>query len=202
MMRVNNKIESGGMGNDDTDIEGSRRLVNTFKEHVPPTSFKKILNPGAGAGGETRALIDAGYEVTGLSFGVDNLRLGKEKYNVVLFQADMHDVPFESGCFDGIFATQTFEHALSPWMLVIEWRRLLRDGGRVFVDVPSPSEGSMETIWHTNVLYTDQIRSFFMKSGFKEVETGLPDYKHIFEKIPDGEFEKWGYVRFIIEAFG
>jgi SAM-dependent methyltransferase len=50
--------------------------------------------------------------------------------------ADAHAVPFATGSFDCIFASEVVEHLSSPQIFVSEVRRLLVPGGKVVLTVP------------------------------------------------------------------
>lgn len=202
LLAIPKKEETGGKGDDDTSDDGMNPFIEMFKHHVPPDKYQTILNVGAGSGVETNMLIEAGYEPVGITYGKDNLEIAKERYNIILVEMDMHSLELPANLFDGIFSVQTFEHAFSPWLHILEMRRVLKDGGRILIDVPDARDYVMqETIWHTSVLYPDQIRALFTKAGFNEV-TDL-SVKHrttfIFEKIPDGKFKMWDYVQHIMK---
>lgn len=196
------KVESGGAGNDYGPIEDFKEFVDLFAKHCPPEKqYKRVLNIGAGAGGETRLLVDAGYDVMGITLGRDNVSIAKEKYGIELIEMDMHYLNFRPNSFDSIFMIQTQEHALSSWIFALEMRFILRPCGRIFTDLPTPDNPEMlKTIWHTEVLYSDQMLWLMWKAGFKlVVDKSIENrYKYIFEKIPNGVFDRWGYVRHIM----
>ncbi|KKK58076.1 hypothetical protein LCGC14_3048060, partial [marine sediment metagenome] len=178
-------------------------LITAFKELCPPDKFNYVLNIGAGAGVETKLLMDQGYTVLGITYGRDNINYAKKNYGIDLKEIDMHDLDFPIGMFDATFSVQSFEHAFSAWWHILEMRRILRDGGRVFFDVPSPGNDELlRTIWHTESLYDNQIDALFWKAGFKKIDNENLDniYTFCFEKLPDDSFEMWGYVKYIMEA--
>lgn len=200
LLNIARKAETGGRGVDKTRKEAFVPFVETFAEYAPPEKFQFILDVGAGCGSESSALMGKGYKVIGITFGEDNIKYAKEHFGIDLLEMDMHNLQFPDGYFDGAFMIQTFEHAFSPWLFIIELRRVLRDGGRVFLDVPDPDDEEMlKTIWHTSVLYPNQIKALFWKAGFKEVVDLSQKHRlaFLFEKIPDGEFKMWGYVKHI-----
>lgn len=197
---IANKVESGGKGTDKSPIEGFIDYVNEFKKYCPPEKYKKVLNIGSGGGAESKLLVDAGYDVVSTTLGKDNVTYAKEEFNIETMEFDMHYLNFEPDSFDAIFMIQTQEHALAQWIFMLEMYFVLRDGGRVYTDLPSPKGGVMlRTIWHTCVLYPDQWRALFWKAGFKEVQdSSHPDrYRFIMEKLPKGKFEMWSYVQHI-----
>jgi SAM-dependent methyltransferase len=149
--------------------------------------------------------LEAGYNPVGITFGRDNIEIANKKYFIKLHEMDMHNLLFPENYFDGVFSIQTFEHAFSPWLHILEMRRVLRAWGRVFIDVPDPDDQVMlETIWHISVLYPNQIKALFEKAGFREVKDLTVKHRlaFCFEKLPDAheEFKLWGYVKHIMEA--
>ena len=201
LLKIPNKIESDGVGTDTTDPEGMRQIVELFKKVAPPETHKQILDIGAGDGTETNLLEEVGYEVIGITYGRENIRYALKKYEIMLVEMDMHDLKFPDEHFDGIFTVQSFEHAFAPWLVIIEMRRVLRDGGIVLIDVPDANDQAMlDTIWHTNVLFPNQIHTLFKKAGFKLRKDFTEKHRNsmFFEKLPDGEFEMWGYVHWLM----
>ena len=200
-LSIANKIETGGLGNDDQPIESFEEFVRIFAKFCPPDKYPRVLNIGAGAGAETKLLKDAGYDVVAITLGKDNIKIGKDKYSVNLNEMDMHYLQFEPESFDAIFMIQTQEHALSSWIFALEMRFVLRVGGRIFTDLPSPvNPDMMKTIWHTEVLYPDQIEILMSKAGFSNIVGNLGShdrYRYIFEKLPPGTFETWWYLQHI-----
>jgi len=203
MLQIPRKVETGGKGTDTTTKRTMIPFIETFKKYCPSEKYNFVLDVGAGDGLETLLLKHAGYNVLGITFGVENIKKGKEAHGVELLEMDMHDLAFAPELFDAVFSVQTFEHTFSPWLHILELRRVLRDGGRVFIDVPDPDDQEMlDTIWHTSVLYPNQIKALFKKAGFKEVDDLSQKHRlgFIFEKIPDGEFEMWGYIKYIMKG--
>jgi ubiquinone/menaquinone biosynthesis C-methylase UbiE len=50
--------------------------------------------------------------------------------------ADGHHLPFADASFDAVFSNAVLEHVERPWIVAEEIWRVLRPGGRVFVNVP------------------------------------------------------------------
>jgi len=202
LLRIPRKAETGGKGLDEAPVENFVPFVEVFAQYCPLDKYQHILDVGAGCGSETKVLLDNGYKVIGITFGEDNIKYAKEKYGIELLEMDFHNLEFSDNFFDGVFMIQTFEHAFSPWLFIIELRRVLRDGGRVFLDTINPDDEEMlKTIWHTNVLYPKQIRALFWKAGFKEVTSGFHENRLVlvFEKLPDDQFEMHIYIKQILE---
>jgi len=204
LLNIPRKVETGGRGVDESPPDAFIPFVETFKQYAPPEEYPRILDIGAGCGAETWVLMNAGYDVVGITFGEDNIKYAKERYGVELIEMDMHNLLFPDNSFDSIFMVQTFEHAFAPWLFIIEMRRVLRNHGKVFLDVPDPDDEEMlYTIWHTSVLYPNQIKALFWKAGFREVVDLSKKHRlaFLFEKLPDGQFEMWGYVKYIMTSY-
>jgi len=178
-------------------------FVKLFTEYCPPEQFPNVLDIGAGEGLETLALMKYPYT------GVDALNLGEhidDNIPGLSINLDMHNLrplistisELDLALYDAIFTLQTFEHALAPLMVILECRKVLRDGGRIFIDVPDPDDPAMlETMQHSSVLYANQWKALFTKAGFKIVAD--LSVKHrlqmFFEKLPDGSFPTWERIK-------
>jgi len=194
------KVETGGLGNDHSDIEGLKYYVEEFSDYMPSNKYNNVLALGCGDGGECKLLVDKGYKVTGITMGIDNIKMAKQLYNLDLIETDMNMLNFPYNTFDAIFSVQSFEHVLSPFITCIELWRILRPGGRVYVDVPDPDDDSMYAgLWHTNLLYARQIKKMFEMCGFMEIKDFSVKHRlrFIFEKLPIEKVEKWNYLRYI-----
>jgi SAM-dependent methyltransferase len=206
-LAIQKKAETGGKGVDEEPLETFTHYIEKIKAAMPPDKYPFILEVGAGAGDETKALMDAGYRVVGITFGEDNIKRAEEKYGIKLLEMDMHNLQFPEKYFDGAVIIHTFEHALAPHMVVGELRYVLRDGGRVYVAVPDPDAEHVKTVWHTNLLNKEQIIEIFRYWGFREISGGelqgkcdRDKYEFVFEKLPDDHPDfrhKWGYIQHI-----
>jgi len=206
-LAIHKKAETGGRGVDTEPVETFFHYVEKVKEIMPPDKYPKLLEVGAGAGDETKAFMDAGYEVTGITFGIDNIKYAKEKYGITLLEIDMHDLPpFWKNTFDGAIVIHTLEHALAPIVVIGELYFVLKDYGRVYVAVPDPNAEQSKVIWHTSLLYPEQVKYYFEYWGFKTIRSGethgrqgWDKYEFAFEKLPPGhpDFKNWGYLQHI-----
>jgi SAM-dependent methyltransferase len=124
--------------------ESRRRMVRvTAALPSPPAT---VLDLGVGTGRELPALLDAGYAPTGIDVSRAMLeRCARRARPIPLVHADfwVERLPFEAGTFDAAVALHgTLAHppdagALSR--LANELARVVRVGGRLVVEVPSPA---------------------------------------------------------------
>jgi SAM-dependent methyltransferase len=199
-MCIAHKIETHGMNVDHAPVESYQKWVELLHEHAHPDEYPKLLDIGAGCGAEARAFRDAGYEVTAIGLGKENIEHALEVHNVYIHEMDMHHLsfyPFE--IYDLAILIQTFEHALAPFVVVGEVFNALKPGGRVLIDIPGPQREDMHTIWHTNLMFPCQVNSLFELWGFKRIYQSTEGFTMIFEKRPVEEIEKWGYLQYIVK---
>jgi SAM-dependent methyltransferase len=203
---INYKIETGGLGNDEQPLENYAHYINDILLYMPLNSFKRILDIGAGAGDETKALLDAGYEPIGITIGPDNVKSALDRYKIKLLEEDMHCLRFPKDYFDAVILIHTYEHSYASNILLGELYHVLRDYGRVYVAVPDPEAEESKTIWHVNLRLDWQIIEEFQYWGFKLINVDQDKqrrdkYTFVFEKLPAGDpdFTNYGYLQHIIK---
>jgi SAM-dependent methyltransferase len=111
-----------------------------------PAPPGRVLVLGVGTGRELPALLDAGYEPTGLDASREMLaRCARRARPVPLVEADFYEspLPFADTSFDAAVALHgTLAHPPSlqaMGVLAGELARIVRPGGRVLAEVPSPA---------------------------------------------------------------
>ncbi len=102
---------------------------------------KKILEIGAGMGGDSIYLTKEGAKVTALDFTKEALWAVKDnaqKAGVVIatIRADARKIPLPDQTFDIVFHQGFLEHFTKPLEIVREQVRVLKKGGYLVVDVP------------------------------------------------------------------
>lgn len=206
-LAVSYKVESGGVGADVAPEGEFNHYVDKMLKVMPPSKYPKLLNVGAGAGQETKAFLEAGYQVTGTTIGNDNIAYAKNHLGIELLDVEMHDLPFSEGEFDAAVAIHIFEHSFAPMIFLGELYFVLKDWARVFVVMPDPKLEMTHTIWHTNLLPPEVTKYFWNYWGFKLVEfddtmttrKGWDKYMFVFDKLPKNhpEFKMWGYLQHV-----
>jgi SAM-dependent methyltransferase len=124
--------------------ESRRRMARVVAALPSPPAT--VLDLGVGTGRELPALLDAGYAPTGLDVSRAMIdRCARRARPIPLLRADFwtERLPFESGAFDaavalhGTLAHPPDEGALER--LGIELARVVRGGGRLVIEAPSPA---------------------------------------------------------------
>jgi SAM-dependent methyltransferase len=121
-------------------ISYTPQIIDTLRAHIDLQGCR-ILEIGAGTGGNSSALASLGAAVTALDLVwpalqriVTTGRKAGVGFDVV--QGDAWHLPFRSGSFDLIFHQGFLEHFAAPRGLVREQRRVLRKTGYILIDVP------------------------------------------------------------------
>jgi len=74
---------------------------------------------------------------------------------------------------DFVFASHCFEHSIFPLFVAIEWVRLLKDGGYLFVEYPdlsAPQEQERMTLHHVSCLSPEFTTHLFKKCGMSLID--------------------------------
>jgi ubiquinone/menaquinone biosynthesis C-methylase UbiE len=102
-------------------------------------SGERVMEAGCGTGRAFATLSQAGAQAVGVDLSSGMLRQASSRFDQVnsprLVQADALMLPFLAAAFDALFAAFTLELFDTPDipLVVAEWKRVLRPGGRLVV---------------------------------------------------------------------
>ncbi len=96
----------------------------------------QALDIGAGAGGNTRVLSDAGWSATALEFSDAGVELARAR-GLEVVQGDAREIPFADDYFGLVVAYDVLEHIHEDDQVVAEIARVVRPGGKVLIAVPA-----------------------------------------------------------------
>lgn len=164
------------------------------KENLKPEL--RVLDAGCGDGqwGEISQLISSHPFVVGIDESEESLKRNTTIKR--LFKGDLHQLPFGSSEFDLVICRSVFEHLESPQKVIVEFKRVLSDQGKVIIYTQNRSnpimflssimpvwlrkilkrlimredcdEGTYKTYYKCNT--KSRFHQLFYKEGFKEVE--------------------------------
>lgn len=146
----------------------------------------KTLLLGVGTGRETLVAKDIGLDAVGttlgsrnIDFGINYLGLDPSEHLECLNEA----LPFANDSFDIVAGFQVFEHAMSPFMFLLEQNRVLRTNGKLLLEWPPADQFSMEDNPHHQICYSPgQAYALFQKAGFREIKMYYDDMTPIPEE--------------------
>lgn len=126
----------------------------------------EILDVGCGTGW----LADHFPRYTGIDAAPEAVATAVSKgRSVVRGDVDAR-LPFDDASFDGVVLKDLLEHVADPVALVLEVRRVLRPGGRVFASSPDAQRWVWDDYTHRRPFTRKSLRLLFADQGL-EVET-------------------------------
>ena len=124
------------------------------------------LDLGAGSGGNTSLLTDAGYHAVALERHPVAAQVARSRGLAVL-EGDGHRLPFADATFDLVLACDVLEHLDDDLAAVQEVRRVLRPGGRLLLTVPADP-----TLWSAHDVALDHRRRYTRQTLSAVLEEG------------------------------
>ncbi len=128
--------------NSDSHIMAKQR--NEFKELLPKG---RILDVGCGTGRDARWFSENGYDVTGVDYSANMLKIArKEAPKADFLKKDMRNLGFDRDSFDGIWCVGSLHHVDNPdaKFILLELNLFLRRGGIIYVSVKEGEGQTME----------------------------------------------------------
>jgi SAM-dependent methyltransferase len=130
----------------DYDLWRDDELRNQFLDHFNPDSVKgkNVLDFGCGSGRLSFLMVELGAKrVDALDLDPDNLEraariLATENLDLAYepqfkLAANAKEIPYPDQSFDIILCFDVVEHIMKPDLILREWQRVLRPGGKVYV---------------------------------------------------------------------
>lgn len=127
-----------------------------------------ILDCGTGPGTIAMMLAESGYNMTGVDLSENMLSYARQNaksagLSIAFKQGDLESIPFPDNAFDGAVSRHVLWTTLHPEVVLKEWYRILKPGGRlVYVDGNwYRNEGTMKRkIWMILSMITVMITEF------------------------------------------
>jgi SAM-dependent methyltransferase len=101
---------------------------------LPPSG--RVLGAGAGRGGISLLLANAGYDVISLDLHPEHFKAEE----LICTRSDFGErLSFEECSFDVVIAVEVIEHLEAPWIFCSEALRVIKNSGRVVISSPNVS---------------------------------------------------------------
>ena len=175
---IYSELEEGNFHNGLIEHVTNRYLKNLNKD-------VKILDVGCGPGVFMDFAKKLGFtNIAGVTLGEEDVQKCREKGHIVI-EADISDVPLDNESQDLIWSRHSLEHSPYPLFTLLEYNRLLKMNGLLYVEVPAPDidRNHEWTPNHFSILGSNMWRSLFRQTGFdleihEVLELPLVDQSH------------------------
>lgn len=135
-----------------------------FLDLIPMGNFETIADLGSGPGHQAKFFYEKGKTVTCIDF------LQPKYPELNHLKADLTNIPASDATFDAAWSHHCLEHIHNPIGALIEWNRILRADGWLFLTVPqigmSVSSGHINNYNIPLLIYHLSIAGFSCKSGY------------------------------------
>lgn len=184
-----NSEDAGGESYGKWEYDRGESTVTLYYPHFSAEDIfagKDVLDVGCGEGG--KAIYYAAHGAASV-VGIDTVEeyseksarlakhLGVSSFSFVT--ASALSLPFEDESFDSVIMSDFFEHVSNPEAALSEAMRVLRSGGRLFINFPP--------YFHPYGAHlSDAISIPWVHLFFRE-KTLIPAYKALIEELPDKE---------------
>lgn len=188
-LRLGNKFTSllstqNGMDTDDYCITDGNK-VETYLKDVPKGS--KVLLLGTGTGREVLVAKEMGFKAVGTTLGSRNVYFGCIHLGLSeteLIECANEVMPFGDNQFDVVAGFQVFEHAMNPFLFLMEVRRVLKYGGKMIMEWPPAEDFHMGSNPHHQICYAPgQAESLLQKACFENIKS----YYSNMQPVPEEE---------------
>ena len=149
--------------------------TDMVKQYVDPLNLPKdahILDLGCGPGYFLDEMKDRGYtNVIGVTLAPEDIALCQGKGHTIK-QYDISFLPQKDGYYDEsvdfIFLRHALEHSPYPIFSLIEYNRLLKQGSRIYIEVPQPDCERRHEFSpnHYSVFGKNQLVALLQRTGF------------------------------------
>ena len=158
-------VIQNGMDTDDYCVSDNNK-IETYLSKFPKNS--RVLILGTGTGREVLVAKELGFDVVGTTLGSRNIYFGEKMLGLEqeeLIECANEVLPFEDQSFDVIAGFQVFEHAMNPFLFLMEMRRVLKYGGHLILEWPPAEDYHMAHNPHHQICYCPgQADSLFQKA--------------------------------------
>lgn len=149
--------------------------TDVVKQYIDPLNIPKnakILDLGCGPGYFLDEMKVREYtDVTGVTLSSSDIKICEDKGHKIK-QYDLSFLPQKDGYYDEsvdfIFLRHALEHSPYPIFSLIEYNRVLKQGGRIYIEVPQP-DCDRKHEWnlnHYSIFGQNQLAALLQRTGF------------------------------------
>ena len=112
-----------------------QRLLRFVSERVTPAG--KLIDIGAASCVFAKFANDAGFDAVACDYSDEALAYGREHYQVTTLQSPAEKIDAPDDSFDVVTIFHTIEHLPDPMQVLRELHRILKPGGKIFLETPN-----------------------------------------------------------------
>lgn len=163
------------------------------KSYVDPLNLAKdatILDLGCGPGYFLDEMKSRGFtNLVGVTLSPGDVKLCEDKGHTIK-KYDLSFIPQKDGYYDEsvdfIFLRHALEHSPYPIFSLMEYNRILKQGGRLYIEVPAPDCDRQHEFNpnHYSILGQNQLAALLVRTGFNIEKFNNLEFDL---NVPDGE---------------
>jgi ubiquinone/menaquinone biosynthesis C-methylase UbiE len=149
-------------------MEIINKITPNFARHYIKDKSVKILDVGCGQGYACQKFKALGFEnITAITLSDEDVKATKER-GFECYKMDMSFLDFTDKTFDILWVRHALEHSPFPYLTLLEFNRVLQDGGNAYIEVPKPDTPRVleHRRNHYSILGKKMWSSLFIRSGF------------------------------------
>lgn len=145
------------------------------EKYIDPLDLKKdalIMDLGCGPGYFLDEMKDRGYtNLVGVTLSPGDIRLCESKGHKIQ-KYDLSFLPQKDGYYDEsvdfIFLRHALEHSMWPFISLMEYNRVLKQFGKIYIEVPAPDceRGHEFNLNHYSIMGERQLVALLQRAGF------------------------------------
>jgi SAM-dependent methyltransferase len=164
------------------------QVVTDYIDTLNLPKDAKILDLGCGPGYFLDEMKSRGYtDVTGVTLSPGDVKLCEDKGHKIK-RYDLSFIPQKDGYYDEsvdfVFLRHALEHSPYPIFSLMEYNRIMKQGGKIYIEVPAPDCDRMHefNLNHYSILGQNQLAALLTRTGFNidkfnnlEFDLNVPD---------------------------
>lgn len=144
-------------------FEYHEKIIDAAIENfVNGKPFTDVLDVGFGTGYSLKKFKEKGLKVTGISLDDSEVQ-GMRFQGFDVRKMDMAFLDFPDNSFDLVWCRHTLEHSVMPFIALMEFKRVLRNEGYLYIEIPADSGIHINNKNHYSMFSDHVWQSLFKK---------------------------------------
>jgi len=160
------------MGEEDNALDSRLKDIFVLLDYIPP-NITSILDIGFGKGQISSYFAGKGIKTTAIGLELESYGIELSEFQskgIEIVEANVENMPFNDAAFDAVIASHILEHVENTGKALQEIRRVIKDGGWLFLFLPDDTSyvcaGHINTGWNLGrIMYVLLLNRFNIKEG-------------------------------------